>query len=418
MDFTAHRVFEMEFAGRTLSVETGKMAQLANGSALVRYGDTAVLVTATMSEKAREGIDFFPLSVDFEERLYSVGRVPGSWGRREGRPSEKAILASRLIDRPVRPLFPKDMRNDVSIDCTVMSVDHDNLPEIVAMIGTSIAISISDIPWNGPIGGVVVGLVDGELVINPTSEQRKNSKMHVTVAATRDKVAMIEAGADQVPDDVMLEGIMLAQREIGKIIAFIDEIVAAIGKEKIASYAAAAHDDELSEKIHEYALDKMYVCMDTDDKLVRDARLSELTADVVEHFIDEYPEIEKFVGDCLYKLEKFVVRQWLLQGKRVDGRAMDEVRPLAAEVGLLPRTHGSGMFTRGQTQVLTIATLGTMADVQALDTIYEEETKRYIHHYNFPPFSVGEAKPTRSPGRREIGHGALAERALEPVIPS
>jgi len=391
MDFSAHRVFEMELAGRTLKVETGKVAQLANGSALVSYGDTVVLVTATMSEKAREGIDFFPLSVDFEERLYAVGRVPGSWGRREGRPGEKAILASRLIDRPVRPLFPKDMRNDVAIDCTVLSVDHDNLPEIVAMVGTSIAISISDIPWNGPIGGVVVGLVDGQLVINPTSEQRKNSKMHVTVAATREKVAMIEAGADQVPDDVMLEGIMLAQRECCKIIDFIDEIVAAIGKTKVASYAAAPHNDELSQKIHEYAVDKMYVAMDTDDKLVRDARLSVLTADVVEHFIEEYPDVEKFVDDCLYKLEKFVVRQWLLQGKRVDGRAMDEIRPLAAEVGVLPRTHGSGMFTRGQTQVLTTATLGTLADAQALDTIYEEETKRYIHHYNFPPFSVGEA---------------------------
>ena len=418
MEFPNYRTFKMDLCGRPLVVETGKVAQLANGSCLVRYGDTVILVTAVMSQTPRAGIDFFPLSVDFEERLYAVGRVPGSWGRREGRPSEKAILASRLIDRPVRPLFDKNMRNDVAVTCTVMSVDHDCLPEIVAMIGTSIAISISDIPWNGPISGTVVGLVDGQYVFNPTAAQRKESKMHLTVASTRDKVAMIEAGADQVPDEIVLEGIMQAHELNRKVIEFIDTIVAAVGKEKIKEYAAAPHDDELSAKIHDYALEKMYQCMDTDDKTVRDARLAVLTADVKEHFAEEYPDADALIGDALYKLEKFVVREWLMQGKRVDGRAMDQIRPLSAEVGILPRTHGSGLFTRGQTQVLTVATLGTMGDIQELDTIYEEETKRYMHHYNFPGYSTGEAKPVRSPGRREIGHGALGERALDPVIPS
>ena len=418
MEFPKYKTFQMDLCGRPLIVETGKVAQLANGSCLVRYGDTVILVTAVMSQTPRAGIDFFPLSVDFEERLYAVGRVPGSWGRREGRPSEKAILASRLIDRPVRPLFDKNMRNDVAVTCTVMSVDHDCLPEIVAMIGTSIAISISDIPRNGPISGTVVGLVDGQYVFNPTAAQRKESKMHLTVASTRNKVAMIEAGADQVPDEIVLEGIMQAHDLNKKIIEFIDTIVAAVGKEKIKEYAAAPHDDELSAKVHDYALEKMYQCMDTDDKTVRDARLAVLTADVKEHFAEEYPDADALIGDALYKLEKFVVREWLMQGKRVDGRAMDQIRPLSAEVGILPRTHGSGLFTRGQTQVLTVATLGTMGDIQELDTIYEEETKRYMHHYNFPGYSTGEAKPVRSPGRREIGHGALGERALDPVIPS
>ena len=418
MQFPNYHSFSMELCGRTLTVETGKVAQLANGSCLIRYGDTVLLVTATMSQTPRAGIDFFPLSVDFEERLYAVGRVPGSWGRREGRPSEKAILASRLIDRPVRPLFNKDMRNDVAVACTVMSVDHDNIPEVVAMIGTSVAISISDIPWNGPISGTVVGLIDGEYVMNPTAAQRKESKMYVTVASTRDKVAMIEAGADQVEDEIVLEGIMKAHELNRTVIEFIDTIVAAVGKEKTTNICLAPHDDELTAKVHDYALEKMRACMDTDDKTVRDARLAVLTADVKEHFAEEYPDADALLGDALYKLEKFVVRDWLMQGKRVDGRAMDQVRPLAAEVGVLPRTHGSGLFTRGQTQVLTVATLGTMADVQALDTIGEEETKRYMHHYNFPSYSVGEAKPSRGPGRREIGHGALGERALDPVIPS
>lgn len=411
------RVYKTTLGGRELVVETGKLAQLANGSCLVRYGDTAVLVTVTASAKPREGVDFFPMSVDFEERLYAVGRVPGSFLRREGRPSEKAILAGRLIDRPIRPLFPKDMRNDVALVCTVMSVDYDNAPEIAAMIGASIAISISDIPWKGPISGCVVGYVDGQYVINPTSAQREQSKMHVTVASVGDKVAMIEAGADEIPEDVMLEGIMFAHEENKRIIDFINGIKAEIGKKKF-DYVEEPHDDALYAKIAEYATEKMQYCMDTDDKTVRDPRLAELAEDVKAHFAEEYPDADALIDTCLYKLEKSVVRNWLLAGKRVDGRNLDEVRPLAAEVGVLPRVHGSGLFTRGQTQVLTTVTLGTVGDIQTLDTIYEEDSKRYIHHYNFPPYSVGEARGIRSPGRREIGHGALAERALVPVIPS
>ena len=416
MQFDEH-VYRTMLGGRELVVEIGKVAQLANGSCLVRYGDTVVLVTVTASAKPREGVDFFPMSVDFEERLYAVGRVPGSFMRREGRPSEKAILAGRLIDRPIRPLFPKDMRNDVALVCTVMSVDYDNSPEIAGMIGASIAISISDIPWKGPISGCVVGYVDGEYVINPTSAQREKSKMHVTVASVGDKVAMIEAGADEIPEDVMLEGIMFAHNENKKIIEFIQGIVNEIGKEKF-QYVEEPHDDVLYAKIAEYATEKMQYCMDTDDKTVRDPRLAELADDVKAHFAEEYPDSDALIDACLYKLEKSVVRSWLLAGKRVDGRALDEVRPLAAEVGVLPRVHGSGLFTRGQTQVLTSVTLGTVGDIQTLDTIYEEDSKRYIHHYNFPPYSVGEARGIRSPGRREIGHGALAERALLPVIPT
>ncbi len=418
MIFSDYRKFETTFAGRPLKVETGKMAQLANGSCFVTYGDTVILVTATASARPRDGIDFFPLSVDFEERLYSVGRIPGSFMRREGRPSEKAILASRLIDRPIRPLFPHDMRNDVAICATVMSNDYDYLPEIVAMIGASIAISISDIPWNGPIAGANVGLVDGELIINPTSAQREKSKLNLTVAGSAEKVVMIEAGADEVPDDQMFEAIMLAHEEIKKVVAFIKEIQNEIGKTKF-EYVPEAFDEELYNAVKDYALDKIRYCMDTDDKTVRDARLEVLTDELKEKFTEQFPETIATLGTVMYKLQKFVVRRWLLdEQKRVDGRGMDEVRPLAAEVGILPRVHGSGMFTRGQTQVLTVATLGTIRDAQTLDTIFEEESKRYIHHYNFPGYSVGEAKPSRSPGRREIGHGALAERALEPVIPS
>lgn len=417
MEFPKYRTFETDFAGRKLVIETGKMAGLANGSCLVRYGETVVLVTATASEKPRAGIDFFPLSVDFEERLYSVGRIPGSFMRREGRPSERAILASRLIDRPTRPLFPSDMRNDVAISATVLSVDNECTPEIVAMIGTSIAISISDIPWGGPIAGVNVGYVDGKYVINPNSAEREKSTLNLTVAGTAQKVVMIEAGADQIPEDAMYDGIMLAHEEIKKVVAFIEGIKAEIGLPKF-EYAKATFDMELFEAVKEYAVDKVRYCMDTDDKLVRDERLRELTAELVEKFVEQFPECEAHLGECLYKIQKMVVREWLLEGKRVDGRSMDEVRPLAAEVGVLPRTHGTGMFTRGQTQVLTVATLGTIADQQKLDTIYEEESKRYLHHYNFPSYSVGEARPSRGPGRREIGHGALAERALEPVIPS
>ena len=417
MVFSKNRVFETELAGRALVVETGKMAGLANGSCLVRYGETVVLVTATASDKPRAGIDFFPLAVDFEERLYSVGRIPGSFMRREGRPSERAILTSRLIDRPIRPLFPKDLRNDVAVSITVLSVDNDNAPEIAGMIGTSIALSISDIPWNGPIAGVSIGYVDGQYVVNPKSAEREKSTLNLTVAGTAAKVVMIEAGAQQIPEDVMFDAIMLAHEEIKKVVKFIEGIREEIGLEKF-EYDHVEFNDELYEELKANILDRVRECMDTDDKTIRDKRLKVLSDELIEEYIEKYPDMEQFLGECLYKLQKIVVRQWLLEGKRVDGRALDEIRPLAAEVGVLPRTHGSGMFTRGQTQVLTVATLGTIADQQKLDTIYEEEFKRYIHHYNFPSYSVGEARPSRGPGRREIGHGALAERALEPVIPS
>ena len=412
------RTFETTLAGRPLVIETGKMAQLANGSCLVRYGDTAVMCTATASAKPRDGIDFFPLSVDFEEKLYSVGKIPGGFTKREGKPSEKAILTSRVIDRPIRPLFPSDLRNDVSVVATVMSVEQDNSPEIAAMIGASIAISISDIPFAGPIGGVWVGLVDGDLIINPTAEQREKSDLQLTVAGTKDRVVMIEAGANEVDDDTMLEAIKYAHQEIIKICEFIDSIVAEIGKPKF-EYDHIVVDQQLYDDVKEFAIEKVRAALDTDDKTVRDARMKVVTDEVVEHLIEKYPDIESTIGEVLYKLQKYVVRRWILDdGKRVDGRKLDEIRPLAAEVGLLPRTHGSGMFTRGQTQVLTVATLGALGDIQKLDGIDEEESKRYMHHYNFPSYSVGETRPSRGPGRREIGHGALAERALEPVIPS
>ena len=416
--FENFRVFETELAGRPLVVETGKMAQLANGECLVRYGDTVVHVAATASAKPRDGIDFLPLSVDYEEKLYSVGKIPGAFLRREGRPSEKATLTCRMIDRPIRPLFPKDMRNDVSIVCTVMSVDQDNSPEIAAMIGTSIALSISDIPWKGPISGVSVGLVDGEFIINPNAEERKVSEMAVTVASTDERIAMIEAGANEVSDEDMYNGIMAGHEANQKIIQFIKDIQAQIGKEKF-SYPSNKPEHEMFEAIRDYAEDAVRAALDTDDKNVRDERLKPVYEDVHEHFAQEYPDQEAKIDECLYLTQKYVVRRWLLdEQKRVDGRGMDDMRPLAAEVALLPRVHGSGMFTRGQTQVLTVATLGSIRDNQLLDGIDEEETKRYIHHYNFPSYSVGETKPSRGPGRREIGHGALAERALVPVIPS
>ena len=416
--FENFRVFETELAGRPLVVETGKMAQLANGECLVRYGDTVVHVAATASAKPRDGIDFFPLSVDYEEKLYSVGKIPGAFLRREGRPSEKATLTCRMIDRPIRPLFPKDMRNDVSIVCTVMSVDQDNSPEIAAMIGTSIALSISDIPWKGPISGVSVGLIDGEFIINPNAEERKVSEMAVTVASTDERIAMIEAGANEVSDEDMYNGIMAGHEANQKIIQFIKDIQAQIGKEKF-SYPSNKPEHEMFEAIRDYAEDAVRAALDTDDKNVRDERLKPVYEDVHEHFAQEYPDQEAKIDECLYLTQKYVVRRWLLdEQKRVDDRGMDDMRPLAAEVALLPRVHGSGMFTRGQTQVLTVATLGSIRDNQLLDGIDEEETKRYIHHYNFPSYSVGETKPSRGPGRREIGHGALAERALVPVIPS
>lgn len=416
--FENFKVYETEFAGRPLVIETGKMTQLANGACLVRYGETVVHVAVTASPKPRDGVDFFPLSVDYEEKLYSVGKIPGSYTKREGRPTDKAILVSRVIDRPIRPLFPKDMRNDVSVVCTVMSVDPDCQPEIAAMVGTSFALSISDIPWNGPISSVSVGLIDGEFVINPTQEQRKVSKMAVTVASTDSRIAMIEAGADIVPDDVMFNGIMAGHKANQHIIEFIKGIQAEIGKEKF-SYPSNEPDAEMFEAIKAFAIEDVKLALDTDDKKVRDERLKPIYEAVHAKFDEIYPEQEAKIDECLYKTQKFVVRRWLLdEQKRVDGRGMDQIRPLAAEVSLLPRVHGSGMFTRGQTQVLTIATLGPVSEQQTFDGIDDEVSKRYIHHYNFPSYSVGETKPSRGPGRREIGHGALAERALVPVIPS
>ena len=415
--FENFRVFETEFAGRPLKIETGKMAQLANGECLVRYGETTIHVAATAAAKPRDGIDFFPLSVDFEEKLYSVGKIPGSFLKREGRPTDKAILVCRMIDRPIRPLFPKDMRNDVSIVCTVMSVDPDCSPEIAALVGTSVALSISDIPWDGPTSGVSVGLIDGEFIINPTAEQRKLSQMAVTVASTDERIAMIEAGANEVSDEDMFNGIMAGHAENQKIIEFIKGIQREIGKEKF-SYPSNKPDPEMFEEIRDFAIDDVKAALDTDDKTVRDERLKPVYEKVHEHFDEIYPDQAAKIDECMYLTQKFVVRRWLLdEQKRVDGRGMDEIRPLAAEVGLLPRVHGSGMFTRGQTQVLTVATLGSTRDNQLLDGIDDEESKRYIHHYNFPSYSVGETKPSRGPGRREVGHGALAERALVPVIP-
>lgn len=418
MFFKDFRKFETTLAGRPLVVETGKMAQLAGGSCLIRYGETEVLCTATMADKPREGVDFFPLSVDFEEKLYSVGRIPGSFQRREGKASEKATLASRVIDRPIRPLFPKDMRNDVGVVATVMSVDPDCSPEITAMIGVSIAISISAIPWDGPISGVSVGLIDGEYVINPTEEQRKVSQMAVTVASTKDLVAMIEAGANEVSNEDMFDGIMYAHKVNQEIVKFIEDIRAEVGKEKI-DFPSNDPAPEMFEAIKEFAIDDVKVALDTDDKRIRDEALRPIYAAVHEKFDEVYPDDIAKIDDCMYKLQKFIVRRWLLdEGKRVDGRGIDEIRPLNAEVDLLSRVHGSGMFTRGQTQCLSITTLGPMSDVQMLDGIDNETEKRYIHHYNFPSYSVGETRPSRGPGRREIGHGALAERALLPVIPS
>ncbi len=418
MFFKDFRKFETTLAGRPLVVETGKMAQLAGGSCLIRYGETEVLCTATMADKPREGVDFFPLSVDFEEKLYSVGRIPGSFQRREGKASEKATLASRVIDRPIRPLFPKDMRNDVGVVATVMSVDPDCSPEITAMIGVSVAISISAIPWDGPISGVSVGLIDGEYVINPTEEQRKVSQMAVTVASTKDLVAMIEAGANEVSNEDMFDGIMYAHKVNQEIVNFIEDIRAEVGKEKI-DFPSNDPSPEMFEAIKEFAIDDVKVALDTDDKRIRDEALRPIYAAVHEKFDEIYPDDIAKIDDCMYKLQKFIVRRWLLdEGKRVDGRGIDEIRPLNAEIDLLSRVHGSGMFTRGQTQCLSITTLGPMSDVQMLDGIDNETEKRYIHHYNFPSYSVGETRPSRGPGRREIGHGALAERALLPVIPS
>ena len=414
--FPHYHKYTMDLAGRPLTLEVGKLAELANAAVMVGYGDTRVLCCVTAAPRPRDGIDFFPLSVDFEEKLYAVGRIPGSFNRREGRPGEKGILTSRVIDRPIRPLFPYDFRNDVSVMCTVMAVDHDCSPEIAALIGTSAALAISDIPWNGPVAALKVGLVDGKLVFNPDSEQRKVSDLDVTVVSTGKKVVMIEAGANEVPNDVMFEAIKQAHEENQKQIALINQMVAEIGKPKF-EYPHADFNYELFNKITEDFMDEAKAAMDTDDKNVREQRWNAMIEKWHEKYLEEYPNMDQYLEEITYKFQKMIVKKWLLEGHRVDGRQKNEIRPLDAEVGVLPRVHGSGLFTRGQTQVLSVCTLDTLSANQKLDTIWEETEKRYMHHYNFPGYSVGEAKPARSPGRREIGHGALAERALLPVIP-
>ena len=414
--FPHYHKYTMDLAGRPLTLEVGKLAELANAAVMVGYGDTRVLCCVTAAPRPRDGIDFFPLSVDFEEKLYAVGRIPGSFNRREGRPGEKGILTSRVIDRPIRPLFPYDFRNDVSVMCTVMAVDHDCSPEIAALIGTSAALAISDIPWNGPVAALKVGLVDGKLVFNPDSEQRKVSDLDVTVVSTGKKVVMIEAGANEVPNDVMFEAIKQAHEENQKQIALINQMVAEIGKPKF-DYPHADFNYELFNKITGDFMDEAKAAMDTDDKNVREQRWNAMIEKWHEKYLEEYPNMDQYLEEITYKFQKMIVKKWLLEGHRVDGRQKNEIRPLDAEVGVLPRVHGSGLFTRGQTQVLSVCTLDTLSANQKLDTIWEETEKRYMHHYNFPGYSVGEAKPARSPGRREIGHGALAERALLPVIP-
>ena len=416
------RSFEMELAGRKLVIESGKIAQLANGSVMVKYGDTVVMVNVTAAKEPKDGIDFFPLSVDYEEKLYSVGKIPGSYQKKEGRPSEKAILTSRAIDRPLRPLFPKDFRNDVCVVATVLSVEPDNSPEVAAMIGASAALSISDIPFGGPTAAVNVGYVNDEIVINPTLEQREISRLNLTVAGTIEKIAMIEAGADEIPDDIMLEAIKKAHVEIKKVCEFISNIKAEIGKPKF-EYKSFEVDHDVYEEIEKLYKDRMYKDVQAVDKEVRDEAMETLKTDVEAYFTEKYgeeatEEKKTDIADSLYKLEKKCVREMILEEhKRPDGRAIDEIRPLSCEVAVLPRVHGSALFTRGQTQVLSVATLGMISEEQILDGIDEEETKRYMHHYNFPSYSVGEARPSRGPGRREIGHGALAEKALVPVLP-
>ena len=416
-EFPKFKSWTMDLCGRPLTIEVGKVAELASASAMVKYGDTTVMVAVTVSPRPRDGIDFFPLSVEFEEKLYAVGRIPGSFMRREGRPSLPAVLASRLIDRPMRPLFPYDFRNDVCIQCTVMSVDYDCSPEVAAMIGASACVSYSEIPFAGPIGCLEVGYCDGEIVLNPNQEQRKTSRMDVTVAATAEKVVMIEAGADEIPDEIMYAGIVKAHEEIKKQVAFINQIVAEIGKPKM-EYDHAQFNQELFDKIVADFMDEAKAAMDTDDKNVRETRWNAMIDHWHEKYLEEYPDMDQYLEEFTYKFQKKIVKAWLLEGHRVDGRAKNEIRPLAAEVGVLPRVHGSGLFTRGQTQVLSVCTLNTLSAAQKLDTIWEEEEKRYMHHYNFPAYSTGEARAARSTNRREKGHGALAERALEPVIPS
>jgi len=411
-----HR-YETVLEGRPLVFETGKLCELANASVLTKYGDTTVLVNVTASAKPRDGVEFFPLSVDFEEKLYAVGRIPGSFNRREGRPSLQAVLASRMIDRPMRPLFPSDLRNDVVISCTVLSVDRDCSPEITAMMGAGAAIAISDVPFNGPLAGISLGWDGENYLFNPTAKERERSRMNVTVAATHGKVVMIEAGGDEIPDGVMYEGIVQAHAHIQPILDLIDRMVDEVGKPKF-TYEHADFDMDLFDTLCENEMEGMRHCMDTDDKNVREARVVEWVDMIHEKYGEQFPEMDQYMDEILYRMQKKIVKAWLLAGKRVDGRAMNEIRPLAAEVGLLPRVHGSGLFTRGQTQVLTVATLNTLSAAQKLDTIWEEEEKRFMHHYNFPSYSVGEARASRSTNRREYGHGALAEKALEPVIPT
>ena len=415
--FPNKKVYEIDYCGRPLRMEVGRMAELANAAVLVQYGETTVLVAVTASPRPRDGIDYFPLSVDFNEKLYAVGRIPGSFMRREGRPSLPAVLASRLIDRPMRPLFPYDLRNDVAIQCEVLSVDRDCSPEITAMIGASAAVSISDIPYNGPIAGISLGWDGEKYLFNPTKAERETNRMNVTVAATHKKVVMIEAAAKEVPDKVMYEGIVKAHEMLQPVLNLIDMMVEDIGKPKF-EYEHADFNEELFEKIVSSTMEEAKAAMDTDDKNVREERWNKLIERWHELFLEDYPDMDKYLEEITYKFQKKIVKAWLLEGHRVDGRRKDEIRPLAAEVGVIPRVHGSGLFTRGQTQVLSIATLNTLSMSQKLDTIWEEEEKRYMHHYNFPGYSTGEAKPQRSTGRREYGHGALAEKALEPVIPS
>ncbi len=418
MFFKNFKVWETELAGRKLTLETGKMAGLANASIMARYGETEVLCTVTASAKPREGVDFFPLSVDYEEKMYAVGKIPGSFLRREGRAGEKAILTSRCIDRPIRPLFPKDLRNDCSVVATVMSVDPDCSPEITAAIGASAAIAISDIPWDGPISSVNVGIVDGEIVINPTLEQRAKTDLNLTVASTADLIAMIEAGGNEIDDDTMFNAIMAGHEENKKIVKFIQGIVDEVGKPKF-EYESSDPDPEIMKEIEDFCIEDVKKALDTDDKLVRDEALLPIYNAVHEKFDERFEGNEGKIEEIMYLVQKHVVRAWLKdEHKRVDGRGIDEIRPLNAEIDLLSRVHGSGLFTRGQTQVLSVTTLGPMSDAQLLDGLDEQTEKRYIHHYNFPSYSVGETKPSRGPGRREIGHGALAEKALVPVLPS
>ena len=416
-EFPNYRKFEIEYEGRPLKMEVGKMAELCNAAVLVTYGETTVLVTCTASARPKDGIDYFPLAVDFNEKLYAVGRIPGSFMRREGKPSLPAVLASRLIDRPMRPLFPSDLRNDVVIACEVLSVDRDCSPEITAMIGASAAVSISDVPFNGPIAGIVLGWDGEKYLFNPTEEQRNTNRMTTTIAATHKKIVMIESEADQVPDEVMYEGIVQAHEHLQPVLDLIDTMVKEVGKPKF-EYEHASFDEELFNKLVENEFEGMEYCMDTDDKNVREARVNEWVAAMEEKYSEEHPDMMQFMDEILYKLQKKVVKKWLLMGKRVDGRAMNEIRPLGSEVGIIPRVHGSGLFTRGQTQVLSVATLATLSMSQKLDTIWEEEDKRFMHHYNMPAYSTGEARASRSTGRREYGHGALVEKALESVIPS